>query len=143
VEGVLTGAFDSIEVNGLAPGFEFEISATGGQLSLKALNNATTTNTDPLVPGSSLLAVGAYPNPFGNSTNISFRLEKESHVRIRVFTVTGAVVRTLEDGLVSAGDQVRTWDGRDNWGHDVSSGVYFCVVEGQGEWVTRKLVRVL
>jgi probable HAF family extracellular repeat protein/T5SS/PEP-CTERM-associated repeat protein len=142
VESVLTGAFDSVEVNGLAPDFEYAITIDDGQLSLKALNNATLTSTDPPGPGSSLLQVGAYPNPFHTSTNISFTLAKATPVSIRVFTVTGALVRTLVDGPVNAGDQVRTWDGRDTRGRDVSSGIYFCVVEGAGESVTRKLVRV-
>jgi len=67
---------------------------------------------------------GNFPNPFNPMTNISFALPSSAEVRIDVIDVTGRVVRTMEAGELPAGRQIVTWDGRDNEGHPVASGVY-------------------
>ena len=66
-----------------------------------------------------------YPNPFNPSTTISYSLAESSHARIVVFNSLGQQVRTLADGPHSAGVNVVQWDGRNENGQKVSSGVYF------------------
>ena len=66
----------------------------------------------------------AYPNPFNPSTTISFDLPKREAVKVTVFDVTGRVVRTLLDMQLSAGSHRVTWDGKNEAGHPVASGVY-------------------
>lgn len=67
----------------------------------------------------------AVPNPFNPSTKIAFDLPQAAPVRLAIFDLRGARVRTLIDEALPAGPHVRTWDGRDDAGQGVASGVYF------------------
>ena len=82
-----------------------------------------------------------YPNPFNPQTTIAFSLKARSHVRIDVFDVTGAHVRTLLDDTRAAGSysDVR-WDGQDRSGREVASGVYFYKLRSHEYSQTRKMV---
>jgi hypothetical protein len=66
-----------------------------------------------------------YPNPFNPDTYIEFDLSRASHVKIDVFNIVGQRVRTLVDEEMEAGRYVADWDGKDEQGHSVSSGIYF------------------
>ena len=75
-----------------------------------------------------------YPNPFNSETLIPYDVAKAGAVRLRVYASTGQKVRTLVDGESrSAGSYSVLWDGRDDAGRDVASGVYLCRMEG-GEY---------
>ncbi|MBN2828817.1 MAG: T9SS type A sorting domain-containing protein [Candidatus Cloacimonetes bacterium] len=65
-----------------------------------------------------------FPNPFNPSTSIAFYLESDHWVDIDVFNTKGQKVRSLESLYVNSGSHVTTWDGMDNNGKSVSSGVY-------------------
>jgi len=81
-----------------------------------------------------------YPNPFNPVTEISYALPKGSNVLLRIFDVSGRHVATLVDGFREAGYSSVTWDGRDNRGMAVSSGVYFYQIVA-GNWSEqRKMV---
>jgi len=69
------------------------------------------------------------PNPFNPMTTIAFNVPHESQVAIRVYDVTGRVVRTLVDGVTEPGRHAAVWDGRNDHGEHCGSGVYFCVME--------------
>ena len=66
-----------------------------------------------------------YPNPFNPETRIEFALPRASHVTIDVYNIVGKRVRNLANERLSAGLKAVTWDGRDNNGQLVSSGIYF------------------
>jgi hypothetical protein len=66
-----------------------------------------------------------YPNPFNPETNIDFQLPKESDVSLVVYNLLGQTVKTLVNGRVAAGEHTARWDGRDQNGSQVPSGVYF------------------
>jgi len=66
-----------------------------------------------------------YPNPFNPSTDIAFTLPAASRVKIDILNVLGQQVRTLKDEYTEAGAYTITWDGRDQAGSSVASGVYF------------------
>jgi hypothetical protein len=66
-----------------------------------------------------------YPNPFNPETNIEFSLAKEQNVSLVVFNLLGQQVRTLVNSSLSAGDHVAHWDGRNDNGANVPSGIYF------------------
>ncbi len=82
-----------------------------------------------------------YPNPFNPQTTIAFSLKARSRVRIDVFDVTGALVRTLLDEARAAGSysDIR-WDGRGASGDAVVSGVYFYKLVTDGFSQTKKMV---
>ena len=66
-----------------------------------------------------------YPNPFNPVTNFKFSLPKASHVQIEIFNILGQKVKTLVDENMKAGSFVVDWDGEDQRGVEVSSGIYF------------------
>ena len=70
-----------------------------------------------------------YPNPFNASTNIDFQLPAGGHVSLTIYDVLGRTVRHLVDGHQEAGNYIARWDGRDDRGKVMKSGVYFCVFE--------------
>ncbi len=65
------------------------------------------------------------PNPFTSETTISFSLKYPSEVELSVYTLEGRLIINLIDGYKQAGKHSVTWDGRDRFGNDVASGVYY------------------
>jgi uncharacterized repeat protein (TIGR01451 family) len=65
------------------------------------------------------------PNPFNPTTTISFNLSERGPVSLKIYGVSGDLVRTIIDGELAPGAQQRVWDGRDNSGRPAASGVYF------------------
>ena len=82
------------------------------------------------------------PNPFNPRTTISYQLPSGTNERVRlvVLDVAGRVVRTLVDDVQSAGLQHVDWDGKDDLGRAVSSGVYVYLLDVAGDRRSRKLV---
>jgi len=66
-----------------------------------------------------------YPNPFNSSTMISYQLRENSQVKLYIFNLSGEIVRDLVDRQESAGSHSIIWDGKDDRGNIVSSGIYF------------------
>jgi acetyl esterase/lipase len=81
-----------------------------------------------------------FPNPFNPSTTIRYSLVITAHVRLTVFDVIGHEVRTLVDGVRQPGKKSVVWDGRDNSGRAVSSGVYLYRLAAGGPVLTNKLI---
>jgi len=79
---------------------------------------------DTIVPTVTELR-GNYPNPFNPETTIAFSLKNASHVTIEIFNIKGEKVRTLVDKELHAAYHNIVWDGRDNRGRLVSSGIFF------------------
>ena len=80
------------------------------------------------------------PNPFNPSTIIPFSLVEDGNVLLEVYDVSGAVVRTIVDRRMSAGRHTEKWDGRDDRGSDVGTGVYFFRLQSSGQTMTQKAV---
>ena len=76
-------------------------------------------------PGDSYLSV--CPNPFGDTVNIGFSIAGHgaSGIELRIYDVSGRFIRTLVDGDLGSGAHTVAWDGQDENGNDVSTGVYF------------------
>jgi len=86
-----------------------------------------------------------YPNPFNPETWIPFTLAADSAVTIRIYGVDGAPIRTLELGFIEGGDHrpraaAAYWDGRNELGERVASGVYFYELEAGKFRAMRRLV---
>lgn len=80
------------------------------------------------------------PNPFNPVTSIRYALGQEEDVRIDIHDAAGRHVRTLVDGLQSAGEHQIRWFGSDDGGRVVPAGLYFYTVRAGGESVTRKMI---
>ena len=86
-----------------------------------------TTDADPPTPGIKTGLRGTYPNPFNPVTNIEFSMANDGPVTIAIYDVSGRRIRTLISGKkYEAGHHTIRWDGIDDQGRTVSSGVYFC-----------------
>ena len=73
---------------------------------------------------------GSYPNPFNPATTIQFTLAQKTHVSLLIYDLSGCLVkRLLANEIKNAGDHKVTWDGRNDRGKRVASGVYFCMLE--------------
>lgn len=66
-----------------------------------------------------------FPNPFNPTTHINFELPRSSDVQLEIYNVIGQKVTTLADGNYPAGVHTLLWDGRNNSGEKVTSGIYF------------------
>jgi len=73
---------------------------------------------------------------------IEYALPNAGAVRLVIYALTGQHVRTLADGECPAGTYSATWDGRDDAGRSVASGVYLCRMEAGNFSAVRKLVLV-
>lgn len=73
------------------------------------------------------------------TTVIPFGLKQAGPARLAVFDVQGRLVRGLLDGETSAGERVMTWDGRDDGGSPVASGLYLVRLDVGGQVLTRSL----
>jgi hypothetical protein len=80
------------------------------------------------------------PNPFNPETAISFTLEKSARASVQIYAADGARVRTLLDEARGAGTHRVTWNGRDDNGQPVSSGIYFYRLTADKFSATRKMV---
>jgi hypothetical protein len=78
-----------------------------------------------LGPESPFALLGAWPNPFQGGTAISFSLPSEGRAHLAVYNVAGQLVRTLADGVLPAGRQSISWDGRNNSERPLPGGIYF------------------
>jgi hypothetical protein len=83
-------------------------------------------------------AVQNYPNPFNPSTKISYTIKRPGNLMMKVFNVRGELVKTLIDGHVESSNFVM-WDGTNNQGSNVSSGVYFVETRSNGEVRVNKM----
>jgi hypothetical protein len=81
------------------------------------------------------------PNPFNPNTIIAFSLPERTRVRLEVLDVRGRRVRRLHDGVLPAGEHRARWDGRDDRGRPVASGIYLYRLEVPGHRpMVRKMV---
>ena len=86
-----------------------------------------------------------FPNPFNPETWIPFHLQDAGEVTLSIYGVSGHLVRTIPLGHLSSGsydtkDTAAYWDGRNEHGTQVASGIYFYTLETQGVSFTRKMV---
>jgi pectate lyase len=113
------------------------------EVYLNSLTGETVTHIDDIVaPHPEEFYLGQnYPNPFNPSTTINFSLQKSEHVQIMVFDQTGRLVKKLVDENKGKGKNSVVWDGRNDAGDLVSSGIYFCSLKaGTNKMIIRKMV---
>ncbi len=83
-----------------------------------------------------------YPNPFNPETTVEYQLPRRDHVVLRIFDIRGSVVRTLIDEEINAGRYKVLWDGQDEQGVFVSSGVYFMEIRTDHYIQHRKMILI-
>ncbi len=81
-----------------------------------------------------------FPNPFNSGTVIRFALPTSEHVRLTLYNLAGQKVATLADGLRQAGSYTINWDGKDDGGRVLASGIYLYKLQAGTQEGTRKLL---
>jgi photosystem II stability/assembly factor-like uncharacterized protein len=83
-----------------------------------------------------------YPNPFNSSTHIEYYLPQDGVVTIKIFNITGQLLRTLVNESQKSGHYSVTWDGYSDFGMPVSSGIYIYQLRCNGQIKNRKLLLI-
>ena len=104
---------------------------------LKQILNVLTPKVTLLLPN--------YPNPFNPETWIPYHLAKDAVVTLHIYAMNGTLVRTLEVGHQGAGmyqhrGRAAYWDGKNEFGEPVASGVYFYTLTAGDFSATRKML---
>lgn len=81
-----------------------------------------------------------WPNPFNPKTALRFQLERDSHVNLSVCDTSGRNIRKIWANPLAAGEHQMEWDGRDNLGRSLSTGLYILRLEAGGSIHTQKLI---
>jgi hypothetical protein len=81
-----------------------------------------------------------YPNPFNPNTVIRYGLPNPGKVKLTIYNILGQKVITLVDQYQESGHQVVNWDGKDDQGNQLSSGIYFCRLQAGDFSETKKMV---
>jgi hypothetical protein len=96
-------------------------------------------NPTPSIPQVTELK-SIYPNPFNPSANISFGLAKSSDVEFRIYNSRGQMVRNMALGVKDAGTWNLVWNGTDNNGRAVPTGIYYIQMQAGKDSFIRKAV---
>jgi hypothetical protein len=84
----------------------------------------------------------SYPSPFRSAAMIHYELPGQGHTELAIYDVRGSKVRTLVDRVLPAGVGRASWDGRDQSGRELPSGLYFVRLRSASHTETSKLVRI-
>ena len=94
------------------------------------------------VPEAGVFSVDNYPNPFNPHTKIAFNLPRRGELSLRIYNLRGELVRILINEMRPAGEDFVVWDGSDDSGRGVASGMYFCEARFPGERQVQKMALV-
>jgi hypothetical protein len=116
------------------------VDAHGNQSPFATVGPVTTVDAPPGGASAALLLAAPWPNPTSGGASFAFGLPGDGDVRLALFDQQGRRVRTLARGSWPAGEHRVTWDGRDESGREVASGLYFARLEHGGQ---RLIVRLM
>ena len=104
------------------------------------VTDSTTDVSDPDRLNYSFKLDGNYPNPFNPNTVIRFELPQNQNVSIKIYNVLGENVRELFNGELTAGINELIWNGNNDYGNSVPSGVYIYRMESNGNLLSSKMI---
>jgi len=130
------------ERNGNADLYGQNVNADGtlGE-QIVAIDNGVEEISEIELPGS-FVAYANYPNPFNPSTTIQFDLPRETHVNLRIYDISGQLVRELVDNNLPAAQHRVVWNGTDGNGRLQASGVYYYRLVTEQRTATIKMTLV-
>ncbi len=137
---------DVVELRVIGPAGNAESQTLRFEVTPEHLSNAVlSVRLDNIGKPTQNLLMQNYPNPFNPETWIPYQLSEDSPVSISIYDTTGRLVRTLSLGFQSAGfynnrSRAAYWDGRNELGERVASGIYFYQLTTPAFQQTRRLV---
>ncbi len=136
----------AVNVRGIVTQFKTSSPFTSGYQLLPRktadINVGVSVKEDEIINPKAFSLGQNYPNPFNPTTAISYEIPKASDISIKVYNLLGQEIRTLFKGKQNAGKFVITWDGRDNAGKAVSTGIYFYRLNAPNFIQTRKMIMI-
>ncbi|MCP4144481.1 MAG: T9SS type A sorting domain-containing protein [bacterium] len=84
----------------------------------------------------------AYPNPFNPKTSLKLSLINPDYINLDIFDIDGAIVKNITSGYFDSGEHHFEWDGLDNNGRKVASGLFICRLKGNGYIETQRLILI-
>lgn len=97
---------------------------------------------DPVTTPATFLQIKGYPNPFNGQITLSVSPREPGNYLVNIYDLSGRMIRNVFAGRLSNGQQDLRWDATDNNGLAVGSGVYFAVLQGNGERTILRLVYI-
>jgi len=139
---------------------EYQLAATGvtgvseGSAAVTVGSGRNSGSVDLIVPGTTAVETSAvavpatydlaqnFPNPFNPETGIKYQVPVRTNVSLRVYNALGQEVRTLVNNVQEAGVYSAVWDGKDNNGRQLTTGIYLVRLEAGDFVMTRKMAMV-
>ncbi len=110
----------------------FEIMADTVQTGIKNLSG----------PPGDPFHISLRPNPFSDHTGIFYTLEEPGTISLKIFSLQGKLIKSLDNKLLSSGTHMITWDGTDEHRNRVSAGIYILRVQTPDQTATKKLILI-
>jgi hypothetical protein len=113
---------------------------TLGELMIHAIveNGAAGSDDNVVIP--LVLAASNQPNPFNPNTTISYSVPKDGQTTLAIYNLKGQLIRTLVNGNAKAGSFNASWNGKDDKGNSVASGIYFYRLTNEHQTITNKML---
>ncbi len=137
IDGLQNDETFSLVIDGVATDEQFSRISDSHRMEVDAVTTAKSGNQ--LLPNQFGLAQN-YPNPFNPSTSISFSVPFATNVTLEVFNILGEKVATPFSGMATTGINEVIWDGRNESGKSVASGIYFYRMQANDFEKTYKMV---
>lgn len=133
-----SGIINGIAIDPMEPDKIYIATSGNGLLSYKGIETAIA-KEKPVAPQLFVL-YNNYPNPFNPATQIRYDIPEADHVALQVFDLQGREVATLVNCVKTSGRHLALWNGRDSFGNQAASGVYFYRIRYRDFTETRKMI---
>ncbi len=146
--GGATWTTNALGINHAINGLQFVDGQTGwgvsnaGAIFKFAQSPTTVVDNSPARTPEGFTLLQNYPNPFNPTTAISFQLSVNSDIQLVIYNANGQFVRQLARGKFASGRHQVVWDGRDDHGRRVASGIYFYQLSAGGLRSTRGMILI-
>ena len=82
------------------------------------------------------------PNPFNTLTVLQYEIPRKTRTTLRIYSVNGQMIKTLVDAEILPGSHTVIWNGTNDLGSEIGSGIYFCILNADTFRMVRKLILV-
>ncbi|MBN2829400.1 MAG: T9SS type A sorting domain-containing protein, partial [Candidatus Cloacimonetes bacterium] len=137
----------TMDISLFPPNYEFPLNDLSGQnrfygnsIDIGCYEFPGYTGIEEETPNYPQFSLCNYPNPFNPTTTISFELPTKSKVTLSVFNIRGQKLMTLIKDEMNQGKHNVIWNGQDDMGNNVPSGVYFYRLETSNRSLTKKMI---
>jgi len=94
------------------------------------------------IPENTMMVSQNYPNPFNPTTVFSYTIPASEYVKVRIYNTLGEVVTTLVDQVQPEGEHIVSWNGRNDFQQEVSSGQYFYQISAGNQVQTKQMFKL-